>query len=173
MKSCAFIGGQPADFFFRNNELHPLCQNIKDSLLEQAKARYQNGVRRFYVGGALGTDMWAGEAVLSMKESPEYPGIELVCNIPFEGHNSEWGDDSVTRYERLLSACDDKQAISHSSDRSAYEKRYFQIVDQSQTVIAVCRRVHDKHSDAEAALEYAAKQNKELTVIHPETAEIS
>ena len=35
---------------------------------EQFDLLYQQGVREFYVGGALGVDMWAAEILLRMKE---------------------------------------------------------------------------------------------------------
>lgn len=58
-------------------------------MLEQFKRLYdEHGVRRYYVGGALGVDMWAGELILRLKEQPGYGDIELVVVLPFEGHDS-------------------------------------------------------------------------------------
>lgn len=173
MKSCAFIGYQPTEFFFKYNEFHPLCKKIKAALLEQSKALYKRGVRRFYVGGALGTDMWAGEAVLSLKDQQEFPGIELVCVIPFEGYNRGWDDEHNTRLERLLSACDDKQAADPSGKSNSDTKRYRVMVDLSEIIVAVCRGGHDTRSDAGQAVKYAKKRDKEIIFIHPETAEIT
>jgi len=173
LKSCTFIGYQPTEFFFKYNELHPLCQKIKAALLEQSRALYERGVRRFYVGGAPGTDMWAGEAVLSLKDRPEYPGIELVCIIPFEGYNKGWEDEHNMRLERLLSACDDKQAVNTSDKRNSATKRYRVMADRSEIIVAVCRSGHDTRSNAGQAVKYAKKRDKEIIFIHPETAEIT
>lgn len=35
------------------------------------------GVRRFYIGGSLGLDLWAGEILMELKQQPEYGEIEL------------------------------------------------------------------------------------------------
>ena len=172
MKSCAFIGYQPAEFFFKHNELHPLCQKIKAALLEQSKALYKRGVRRFYVGGAPGTDMWAGEAVLSLRDHPKYPGIELVCVIPFEGYNSGWDDEYNTRLEKFLAACDDIQA-DPSGKPNSDTKRYRIMVDLSEFIVAVCRGGHDTRSDTYRAVNCAKKRDKEIIFIHPETAKIT
>lgn len=173
MESCAFIGYQPEDFFFRHNEQHPLCQKIKDALLEQANALYNRGVKRFYVGGTIGADMWAGEAVLSMKESEECSGIELVCIYPYEGHCMDWDDENTARFERILSACVENQAASPKNDTAGYWKRYTAMIDNSRYVVAVCRGERGSRNDTEQALDYAKKNGKEITLIHPETAETS
>jgi uncharacterized phage-like protein YoqJ len=115
LKSCAFIGYQPTDFFFKTNELHPLCQEIKDALLEQARTQYQRGARRFCIGGGLGTDMWAGEAILSLIDNPEYPGIALACVMPFEGYNSAWDDDCFCQAKNQPGMIIEKPATAGSS----------------------------------------------------------
>lgn len=47
----------------------------------------EEGIFRFYVGGALGVDMWAAEQLLYLKEQPGYQDIELIVALPFEGHD--------------------------------------------------------------------------------------
>lgn len=49
----------------------------------------EEGIFRFYVGGALGVDMWAAEQLLYLKEQPGYQDIELIVALPFEGHDSK------------------------------------------------------------------------------------
>ena len=49
----------------------------------------EEGVRRIYVGGLLGVDMWAGEIVLQLKEMPRYEDMELVIVLPFPEHDSQ------------------------------------------------------------------------------------
>ena len=44
----------------------------------------------FFVGGALGVDMWAGEQLLALKEKSGYENIEIIVAIPFVGHDSKW-----------------------------------------------------------------------------------
>lgn len=171
--SCAFIGCHPTRFKFKYKENYTLCKKIKAALLEQAKLLYGRGVRRFYVGGALGVDMWAGEAVLSLKALPEYPAIELVCVIPFAGHDSPWDAPSKRRLAKLLSSCD-KQITAASADRTdAYKVRNYYMVDNSEYLIAVHDGDGGERSGASQAVNYAKKRKREIILIHPDTAKAS
>ena len=71
--ACAVTGHRPSRFKFKYSEDYSLCKKIKRAMLEQFKRLYdEHGVRRYYVGGALGVDMWAGELILRLKEQPGY-----------------------------------------------------------------------------------------------------
>ena len=85
IKSCAITGHRPARFKWKYKENNTGCKRLKKRLRDQIVALYEQGVRRFYVGGALGVDMWAGEILLQLKEQPEYNDIELFIALPFEG----------------------------------------------------------------------------------------
>ena len=76
---CAITGHRPSRFKFKYSEDYALCKKIKASMLEVfRKLHDEKEVRRFYVGGALGVDMWAAEQILRLKEQPGYEDIELV-----------------------------------------------------------------------------------------------
>ena len=63
--ACAVTGHRPSRFKFKYSEDYSLCKKIKRAMLEQFKRLYyEHGLRRYYVGGALGVDMWAGELIL-------------------------------------------------------------------------------------------------------------
>ena len=83
IKSCAITGHRPARFKWKYKENNTGCKRLKKRLRDQIVALYEQGVRRFYVGGALGVDMWAGEILLQLKEQPEYNDIELFIALPF------------------------------------------------------------------------------------------
>ena len=68
VKSCAITGHRPTRFKFGYKENYTGCKRLKKRLYEQFALLYEKGVRRFYVGGSLGVDMWAGEQVLTLKE---------------------------------------------------------------------------------------------------------
>ena len=70
---CAITGHRPSRFKFKYSEDYALCKKIKASMLEVfRKLHDEKEVRRFYVGGALGVDMWAAEQILRLKEQPGY-----------------------------------------------------------------------------------------------------
>lgn len=170
--SCAFTGHRPSRFCFRYNEKHPLCVRIKEAILEQSKNLYVHGIRRFYVGGALGVDMWAGEAILSLKALQEYPGIELICVIPFEGYNNQWDDFSCQRLEKIFAACDERIVVSSANDSKAYKARNYYMVDNAQFLTAVYDYVRCIPSGTGQTIRYAKKRNRAIIFIHPDTAKV-
>lgn len=171
MLSCAFIGCHPTRFKFKYKESNARCKKIKAALLGQTKALYAKGIRRFYVGGALGVDLWAGEAVLGMKGSPEYPDIELVCVIPFEGHDSRWDRCSRQRFEKLLAGCDEKITAGSSDRPDAHKARNYYMVDRSEYLIAVHDEGDRERSASGQAINYARKRKLEIVLIHPDSAQ--
>ena len=107
---CAITGHRPSRFKFKYSEDYALCKKIKASMLEVfRKLHDEKEVRRFYVGGALGVDMWAAEQILRLKEQPGYEDIELVVALPFVGHDAKWDQRSKRRMEFILQHCSKKR----------------------------------------------------------------
>jgi len=69
--ACAITGHRPNRFKWKYNENDNDCKRLKRRLKEQLAAMYDQGVRRFYIGGALGVDIWSGEMLLELKDQPE------------------------------------------------------------------------------------------------------
>ena len=90
--SCVITGHRPTRFKFKYNEKDKRCQRIKKCLQEQLIRLYNQGVRCFWVGGAMGADMWAAEILLRMKEQTMYQDVELCLALPFEGYDAGWDD---------------------------------------------------------------------------------
>ena len=83
-RACAITGHRPIRFCFGYNENLPLCKKIKECLFEQFKMLHdKESVGTFFVGGALGVDMWAGEELLTLKEKVGYEDIEIIVVLPF------------------------------------------------------------------------------------------
>ena len=96
--ACAITGHRPTRFCFGYNEEAPLCQKLKECLLEQFRILHdEKFVRTFFVGGALGVDMWAGEQLLTLRAQTGYEDIKIVVVIPFIGYDSKWPEHSRQR----------------------------------------------------------------------------
>ena len=94
-RACAITDHRPTRFCFGYNENHPRCKKIKECLFEQFQMLHsRENVQTFFVGGALGVDMWAGEQLLALKEKSGYENIEIIVAIPFVGHDSKWPEQS-------------------------------------------------------------------------------
>ena len=76
--SCVITGHRPTRFKFKYNEKDKRCQRIKKCLQEQLIRLYNQGVRCFWAGGAMGADMWASEILLHMKEQTALMGAAML-----------------------------------------------------------------------------------------------
>ncbi len=120
------------------------------------------GVSHFVSGMALGVDIWAAEAVLSLKG--EFPHITLEAALPCETQAVKWNSQSRERYYQILSKCD-KQTLVHArytptcmQDRNQY------MVDSSYYIIAVW---DGSASGTQNTIKYALSKEKFVICIDP------
>ena len=99
--SCAVTGHRPGRFRFGYQESHEDCRRLKRRMLGIFAELYRRGVRRFYVGGALGVDMWAGELLVWLRRKPAYRELEIILALPFPGHDFCWREEDRQRLHRL------------------------------------------------------------------------
>lgn len=165
-KSCAVTGPKPTRFKFGYKEDYSLCKKIKKAMLEQFKRLYhEKGVRRFYIGGAMGVHIWAGELVLQLRGQPGYEDIELVVVLPAPGHSARWDVRSRKRLEQLLKNCTEQLTIGSQPNPENYAKQNRYLVDHADFLVAV--------SDGEGEMVgYARKKKMGILRIHPDTAAV-
>lgn len=168
---CAFTGHRPDRFLFRYNENAALCRELKAALSEQAELVYQEGIRQYWFGGAVGVDLWAAEAVLELKK--KHPDIRLSCAIPFPGYDEAWRKESRERLARLLSSCVEVTTVCDQHRPDAYKRRNYYMVDCCRTLIAVFDQDRSVRSGTLQTVNYAKKQKRRILFIHPDTAEIT
>lgn len=171
--ACAVTGHRPSRFKFKYSEDYSLCKKIKRAMLEQFKRLYdEQGVRQYYVGGALGVDMWAGELILRLKEQPGYGDIELVVVLPFEGHDAKWDERSKYRMAFLLRMCSDCVVIGKEDCRESYIKRNCYMVDHADYLVAVYDNERNLRSGTMQTVRYAEECKLTITFINPDTGKI-
>jgi uncharacterized phage-like protein YoqJ len=171
--SCAITGHSPQRFKFKYNEEAPLCRSIKAVLAEQIKLLYSKSVKVFYVGCAVGVDTWAAEIILDLKQQADFSDIELFCAVPFPEHTEKFTAVQKKRYENILSRCDNKETVNRHYSPTAYKRLNYFLVDKSEYLIAVCDQ--DKSGESRGLMQminYALKNNLEITYIHPDTADV-
>ena len=172
--ACAITGHRPTRFCFGYNEEDPLCQKLKECLLEQFRILHdEKFVRTFFVGGVLGVDMWAGEQLLTLRAQTGYEDIKIIVVIPFIGYDSKWPDQSRHRLKKLIQNANDSIVISHSADVSGYKKRNYYMVDHAEYLIGVFDNQKKLRSGTSQTVNYALHQGKVITLIHPDTMEIT
>jgi len=94
------------------------------------------GVRRVYVGMALGIDQLFAQACVEIKLTGR--PLELIAAIPCQNQECKWNKDSQNYYRYLLSMCDQKILVTDAP----YKPYLMQIrnkfmVDNSDAVLAI------------------------------------
>lgn len=135
--SCVITGHRPTRFKFKYNEKDKRCQRIKKCLQEQLIRLYHQGVRCFWVGGAMGVDMWAAEILLRMKEQQTYQDVELCLALPFEGYDSDWDDWHRKRMDFICRYAEKVLVLGEMPSSESYKKRNYYMVEQAGHMIAV------------------------------------
>ena len=158
-KACAITGHRPNRFKWKYKENNNGCKRLKKRLRDQFMLLYAQGVRRFYVGGALGVDMWAGDILLRLKEQPEYNGIELIIVLPFERHDIDWDDRSRKRMDFLIRHSTETVVIGTADEPAiAYKERNYYMVDHADCLLAVYDNNCSIRSGTGMTVNYAKKK---------------
>lgn len=102
--SVAFTGHRPQKLPFGFDETDPRCVDFKRRLCNSIEMMILEGYTHFISGGALGMDMYAAEAVLTLRE--QYPEITLEIAIPHDGQTAKWPQSLRDRAERIREEAD-------------------------------------------------------------------
>ena len=174
-KACAITGHRPTRFKWKYNENNNGCKRLKRRLKEQFVLFYEQGVRRFYVGGALGVDLWSGELLLELKEQPEYSDIELVLVLPFDGHDRDWDPKSRRRLSVLRQHSTEVIIAGTAENNSVtnYKLRNQYMVDHANCLLAVYDNDRNLRSGTMQTVNHARRKHLPITLIHPDSAAVS
>lgn len=172
-KTCMITGHRPSRFKFKYNEDYKLCIKLKKVLVAQLTAQYENGVRTFWVGGAIGVDTWAAEAILQMKQQPEYADLQLYVAVPFPGQDDAFDPKQKRRYRAILAGCDKSITVCPAYAPGAYQKRNAYMVAHCDCVLAVYDSEKALRSGTGQTANMAIKKGLPVTLIHPDTLEVT
>lgn len=171
VKACAVTGHRPTRFKFKYKEDYSLCKKIKRVMREQFEKLYDEcGVKRYYIGGTLGVDMWAGEIILRLKEKSGYEDIELVVVLPFPDLDKVWDNRSRQRLKFLLKHCSEYVVAGDRDCRQSYIKRNYYMVEHAEYILAIYDGGGDQRSKTMQMVEYARKNKRTVICIHPDTS---
>ena len=174
MESCAVAGPKPTRFKFGYKEDNSLCRKIKKAMLRQFRRLYRKrGVRRFYIGGAIGVNLWAGELLLKLKEEPGYEDLELAVILPFPGHDAKWDVRSRKRLEYLVWHSVEHLTVGTEDCQESYISQNRYLVDHAQYLVAVSEEHREQETGSFQVTAYAREKGLEIIYIHPDTAEVT
>lgn len=172
-RSCAIIGQRPTRFKFGYKEKNAGCKRLKKRLRDQFSSLYGQGVRKFYTGGCIGVDQWAGEILLQLKEQPGFSDIELAIIEPFPGHDAQWDEWHRSRQRFLLSHCTEHITAGTTPQRQCFITRNRYMIDHADVLVAVYDNDRTVHSGTGQTVLYAERQERPVVFIHPDTGIIS
>lgn len=127
-RRCCFTGHRP-------QKLTRPVDDIKVDLENEILDTIKEGFTTFITGMAYGTEIWAGNIVVRLKD--RFPELKLVAAIPFPGFADKWTDEWQKQYKKLLKAADFVKIISEDYNKGAYQARYEWMVNHSSRLIAV------------------------------------
>ena len=110
----------------------PTHQLVKEWLTKIITQKHQEGAKTFCSGGALGTDQWAAEIVLNLKDA------ELHFAIPCDNYDSKWPDESKKHFSELTKRAKETIIVSpgpYESWKNLYRDAF--MVEHAKGIISV------------------------------------
>ena len=126
---------------------------ITDRLERVIVSLYQQGIRAYEAGGALGFDALAAQTVIRLRES--CPGMKLILVLPCLTQTRGWRPEDIAEYERIKAQADKVVYTAQQYTRGCMHRRNRHLVDSS----GVCVCYLTKNSGGTAyTVNYAKKQ---------------
>ena len=107
---------------------------IADRLERIIRDLYQQGVRFYGAGGALGFDTLAAQIVLRLREG--CPGMELILVLPCLTQTRGWRPEDIAEYERIKTEADKVVYTAQQYTPGCMHKRNRYLADHSG--VCVC-----------------------------------
>lgn len=105
------------------------------ALLEKAVAyAYENGVRSFLAGGAVGFDTLAAKAVIKFRIS--HPDVRLIILVPCKNQAEKWSDAEKSLYEYTLSVADEVEYLADDYYEGCMKERNAELAKRCDMLVA-------------------------------------
>ena len=109
-------------------------KELKQRLKSEIAKAYVDGFRCFYCGMAMGFDLLAAEAALSLQS--ELRDLQVVAVVPFRGQTARWSKEAQSKYNSILRIVDDVVVLSERYYNGCLLKRNDYMVNHSSRLIA-------------------------------------
>lgn len=146
--ACSFTG---------HRAIEPHHKNALPGLIERAiEYAYREGCRDFYLGGALGFDTFAAQAVLLFRMSHRDTTLNLV--LPCRDQTKKWGAASADMYDYLLSQADTVEYIADIYTEGCMRARNMRLVALCDMLISYVGHGRSGASQTERMAKEAGKR---------------
>lgn len=161
-KCCSITGHRPEKFNFyaeeKNQKYFELMMKIEECILQAINADKTT----FYIGMARGTDMWAGETIIKLRE--KYKKVKLIGIIPYEKQYNDWNIQDKERYQKLINLCDAIFILGSDFHKNSYRERNQLLVNLSSLLLAVYD-IKQKRSGTSMTVNMAKKAGLDQMII--------
>ena len=126
MKTCCFTG----------HRMVPSADalRLRAALSETIESLYQEGVKDFICGGAIGFDTLAAKAVLENRKTKA--DIRLLLAIPCRNQFERWNESQKAVYHAILEEADGVEYLAETYDRGCMLRRNRYMVDHADVCVA-------------------------------------
>ena len=129
-KACSFTG---------HRKIEPQHEMPLRQLLSRAiEYLYNEGVRTFYSGGAVGFDIMAAREVIRYRMS--HPDVSLVMLLPCTNQDSLWSERQRDGYEFVLAAANEVVYLEDGYTDGCMMRRNRELVRRSDYIVAYLLR---------------------------------
>lgn len=134
MKKCNYPSN--LSVAFSGHRLVPsiLKKQAKKLLLAEIENAYNMGYRYFYCGMAMGFDLLAAEAALSLKS--KLKELKLIAVIPHPDQARLWSEKDKELYDKILKRANRKILLSEQYSRDCLLRRNDYLLAHSAFLIA-------------------------------------
>ena len=121
---------------FSGHRLVPrvLQKQVKKLLLKEIENAYNMGFRYFYCGMAMGFDLLAAEAAISLKS--KLKELKLIAVIPHPDQTRLWDEKDKELYYKVLKKANRRILLRDSYSRDSLLKRNDYLLENSSLLIA-------------------------------------
>ena len=165
--SCAFTGHRPYKFPWRYDESDERCVKLKEMLSEQIEKLVDLGMTDFLSGMAEGTDLWAAQSVLTLREN--HPDLKLHCILPHKGQADKFRITAQEQYLSILNQADSIVYVNRCYHDGCMLERNRFLIDHASVLLAVYNG--EQRGGTAATLRYARKKHLEIMILDPITQE--
>ena len=143
---CCFTGHRP-------DKITVSEKAVISALEQEIRTTIRDGFNVFITGMAMGTDLWAAEIVIQLRQNEGLP-LKLIAASPFDGFEQRWSIAWQKRYAVVMAEADLIRFISPHYHRGCFQVRNEWMVNHSARVIAV---FNGEKSGTKNTIDYANK----------------
>lgn len=160
--TCCFTGHRPDKLPWGYDESDAQCLALKQRIFDAIVSVYDQGIRKYICGMALGCDMYFGEEVIRLMS--DHPEVSLEAAVPFAGHADHLSHPNRERYDAILRHCSKVSVLCPRYLPGCMHQRNRYMVENAGYLIAV---YNDTPGGTRFTVELARSKGRQIILLAP------